>query len=377
LKLNSLQKKLLQKHRNNYRYLYNKAVGILNYREVYEVPEFIKDTEFERAPSGDYYSKFELRNLLVPEEVNCRSPWVLKSGSSIREQAVFEAHKNWKTNIDLVKAGKKRFFDLKFKSKKAPTWTFNFEYKNVSTRKDSFDKTEFKLYEESGFIKTTESFEIKKDSSIHFDGKYYYILVPEDRPVKCSKAENFFVALDPGVRKFQTCYSPGQDETINIIGKNAASKIYQLLLMIDNAVSTKNKRLETKLRLRVKNLQKELHDKTSRFLCENYNTIYIPKLTKGNDIIKKKNRKIRTKTVRNMVLLGHCKFVEKLKTKASEYSNIKVIIVTEEYTSQTCLKCHTRTKTSNELYKCKNCGFEIDRDILGSINILLKEWCLM
>ena len=78
-----------------------------------------------------------------------------------------------------------------------------------------------------------------------------------------------------------------------------------------------------------------------------------------------------------MVLLAHCAFVEKLKTKALEYTNVKVQIVTEEYTSQTCLKCHTRTKTSNEIFKCKNCCFKIDRDILGSRNILLKTWNLM
>jgi putative transposase len=377
LKLNNYQMKLLEKHRHNYRFIYNKTIGILNDREVYDIPEFIKNTIFEKTSNSNYYSKYELRNLIVPEEVNCRTPWVLKSGSHIRAQAVFEAHKNWKTNIDLVKSGTKKFFNLKFKLKKAPTWTFNVEYANITTRKDAFGKTEFKLYEESGFIKTTESFEIKKDSSIHFDGKHYYILVPEDKPVKYSKANNFFVALDPGVRKFQTCYSPGPNEHVNVIGERASTKIYELLLMIDNAISTKNKKLEIRLRNRVKNLQKELHDKTSRFLCENYNVIYVPKLTKENDIIKKKNRKLRTKTVRNMVLLAHCKFIEKLKTKASEYFNVKVVIVTEEYTSQTCLRCHLKTKTSNELFKCNHCGFEIDRDILGSINILLKKWGLM
>ena len=296
--------------------------------------------------------------------------------SSIRTKAVFEAHKNWKTNVDLVKTGARRFFNLKFKSKRDIKWTFDIEHANVKTRMDAFDNTEFSLYEESGFMKTNEKFEIQKDSSIHFDGKYYYILVPYEKILQESKADNFFVALDPGVRKFQTAYSPDGD--LNIIGRDASTKIYKLMLMIDNAISKKNKRLEIKLRRRVKNLQQELHDKTSRFLCKNYRVIYIPKLTSENDIIKKNNtRKIRTKTVRNMVLLAHCAFVEKLKTKASEYTNVKVQIVTEEYTSQTCLKCHTRTKTSNETHKCKNCHFEIDRDILGSRNILLKTWDLM
>jgi len=347
---------------------------MLNNDSKYECP--IKTTnECKKMSGSPIYSKFELRDLLVPSEVNCRTQWVLETGSSIRAKAVFEAHKNWKTNIDLIKESKRRFFNLKFKSKKDIKWTFNIEHANIKTRSDAFGKTEFSLYEESGFIKTTEQFEINKDSSIHFDGKYYYILCPYEKLVQESKADNFHVALDPGIRKFQVCYSPSGD--INIIGKAASDKIYKLLLMVDNAISNENKKLEIKLRRRILNLQKELHDKTSRFLCENYKNIYIPKLTSGNDIIKKNKRNIKTKTVRNMVLLAHCKFIEKLKTKALEYNNIEIHLVTEEYTSQTCLKCHKRTKTTNEIFKCSFCKFEIDRDILGSRNILLKAWDLM
>lgn len=359
--------------------MYNKAVGMLNENVKYDNNQLIetlaKGVKVEKASSSTFYSKLELRNLLVPMEVNCRNMWIRKTGSSILSNAVFEAHKNWKTNIDLVKSGTKRFFNLTFKSKRTPTWTFDIEHANTKTRDRAMGQTEFSLYEESGFIQTTEKFKLDKDSSIHFDGKHYYILVPFEMPVKESKAENFFVALDPGVRKFQTAYSPDGD--LNILGINASVKIYQLLLMIDSAISKGQRSLVKHLRIKVKNLQKELHDKTSRFLCENYRVIYIPKLTSENDIIKKEKRKLRTKTVRAMVLLAHCAFVEKLKTKASEYTNVKVQIVTEEYTSQTCLKCHLKTKTSNETYKCKNCKFEIDRDILGSRNILLKTWGLM
>jgi len=388
----------LERHRNNYRYLYNKAIGILkgdqicydhsailkkfqekeedatlSVKELKEL-ENLKHGEVKKASHGIGYSKFDLKSMIAPEIMSCMSSWLNNTGSSIRSQASFEAHKNWKTNIDLVKSGAKRFFDLRFKKKKEPTWTFNIEHANVKTR-DYKNKTEFSLYEESGYIKTTEQFEIKNDCKIHFDGLYYYVIVPYSKPLKESKADNFFVALDPGVRKFQVAYSP--DHQVNMIGVSASKKIYQLLLMIDNAISSKNKILETKLRIRIQNLQKELHDKTSRFLCENYRVIYIPKLTSGNDIINKKLRKIRTKTVRSMVLLAHCAFVEKLKTKALEYTNVKVQIVTEEYTSQTCPKCHTRTKTANEIFKCKSCQFKIDRDILGSRNILLKTWNLM
>ena len=75
-----------------------------------------------------------------------------------------------------------------------------------------------------------------------------------------------------------------------------------------------------------------------------------------------------------MVVLGHCKFIERLKTKAEEFTNVKIHIITEEYTSQRCLACNTFTKTNSEMFICKDCNFTIDRDILGSTNILLKNW---
>ena len=383
MKLNSLQKKILNKHSNNYRYIYNKAISILNgddkkYDHSGIIERFTSRKEYDnkkiiKSSTSNFYSKFNLRNLIVPNEVNCRNTW-LYSNSSIKSCATFEAHKNYKTNIDLIKSGNKKFFNMKYKSKKDIKWTIDVSKDNIKTQ-DYKNKTEFSLYEETGFIKTTEQFSIKHDCSIHFDGKYYYILAPYEKPKIESKAENFHTAIDPGIRKFLTCYSPDGD--INIIGQDASSKIYKLLVMIDNAISNKNKKLEVKLRRRVSNLQKELHDKTSRFLCENYLNIYIPKLTSGNDIINKNSRKIKTKTVRNMVLLAHCKFVEKLKTKALDYNNVNVHEVTEEYTSQTCPFCKNRTKTTSEIFTCKYCKFKIDRDILGSRNILLKTWNLM
>ena len=56
-----------------------------------------------------------------------------------------------------------------------------------------------------------------------------------------------------------------------------------------------------------------------------------------------------------------------LKTKACEYIDVNVEVVSETYTSQTCLNCKERTKTSSETFRCDKCNFKIDRDILGSI----------
>ena len=91
------------------------------------------------------------------------------------------------------------------------------------------------------------------------------------------------------------------------------------------------------------------------------------------DMSKKANRKICTKTVRQMSVLGHKKFLARLKTKAKE-TNTNIIIVDEINTSKTCACCGNMkdTKFTGKVYDCKKCDIKIDRDRNGSINIFKK-----
>jgi putative transposase len=368
------------------------------------------------ASHACYYSKFDLRDLTVPSPVNSSRPWILETPSAIRARAAFELHDRYKTCLENLKNKNIKFFDMKFKTKKSIRWTMNIPKENlflprsdtckchqikncqgvvleenVSQKECSTCKflplNQFKLYQESGWIKTTEPLNESitlMDSKIHFDGIHYYILIPYTKPtLKKTPNSNWFCSLDPGSRKFQTVYSPDANCVINI-GTDASTKMHQHLIHLDRVISKNSKNEKKKYKIqkikllnKIQNLQKELRNKTSRFLCDNFNNILVPKLTKNNDIINKKKRKINSKTVRKMVVLGHSKFVELLKTKADEYENVNVSVITEEFTSQTCLKCKKRTKMSGEIYKCKSCHFTCDRDTLGSINILLKNWDLM
>lgn len=374
MKYNSLQKKIFNTWEQHYRWTYNKSIGLINGRndhfvDTKSIISHLGPIE-QTASIGNHYTKFGLRDLVVNQEVNCRNPWICETGFSIRANASFEAHQAYKTNLTKIKNKTINYFSLRYKRKRSTTWTINISKQNIIQK----DSKNFFIYESTGLIKSTEPIpKIEKDCKLHFDGKHYYLIVPITVHKRTSKAKNWFCSLDPGVRKFQTLYSPDEN-TSTIIGERASTEIYKLLLKLDKSTVPSKK---IKLRNRIKNLQKELHDKTSRFLCENYNNIYIPKLSKENDIIKTKNRTIRKKTVRNMVILAHCKFVEKLKTKANEYTNVIVHVITEEYTSQSCLNCKNRTKCKTELFRCNTCGFSCDRDYMASCNILLKQWGLL
>lgn len=356
---------------NHSRYSYNKAINILNENNIRPLYNGIKPEN-----SNTFYSKTDLRNLITPVDVCSRIPWILETPKHIRESGVFEASKNLKSAISNLKNGHIKYFNLTYKRKRHLKWT-------IAIPKDSIKKYEngdLGIYEErtTNFrLRTTEKInELNHDCTIHFDGLNYYICVPENVKMKTNKKSNWFCSMDPGSRKFQTIYSPDNDN-YTIIGDRASNYLYKELLKLDKLLSNKNSKNRLKilkLRLKIENFQSELHNKSVNFLCENYRNIYIPKLTKENDIIKKENRKIHTKTVRSMVVLGHCKFVEKLKAKAELYTNVKIHVITEEYTSQLCLRCKNLTKTNQEIYICKSCNFTIDRDILGSTNILLKNW---
>lgn len=118
------------------------------------------------------------------------------------------------------------------------------------------------------------------------------------------------------------------------------------------------------------NYKNELHHQTNNFIC-NYSTLIIyPKLDSKN-LTLKCERKLRTKTARALLNLGHGKALELLKTKVMERS-CQLMIPTEAYTTQTCFKCGILNKCGvNRIYKC-SCGYSAERDLHGSQNVLLS-----
>ena len=74
-----------------------------------------------------------------------------------------------------------------------------------------------------------------------------------------------------------------------------------------------------------------------------------------------------------MVAQGHYMFKRYLKYKGMRYGT-NIFDVNEAYTSQTCSNCGCMSKTynNNRLKTCSSCKYQIDRDINGSKNILLK-----
>jgi putative transposase len=356
---------LLQTWNDHARYTYNATVWRLN-------------TDIDKQ------SKYNLRNAIVPAEMNRNKSWILETPKEIRARAVFEAFTRWKTGITQIKNKTIKFFSLKYKDKKyqdANGWSIDIQ-KNAIKLIDSRSLYIYKQKTNKEVFKLRENIDmdIQHDCKICFDGDSYYLIVPYTKLKVHKEVDNGIISLDPGVRTFLT----GIDNTKTIeLGIGSGTTIFKKMKYLDKLISKNSKKIDKrekkkvkkqikKMRIKIKNLQEELHKKTSGWLCKNYSNIVIPKFGSKN-MVKKVDRKLQTKTVRAMSVLAHGKFLERLHHKGEEYGT-NIVVIDEKYTSKTCSCCgNVKTKRfTSKVYQCEKCLLKIDRDRNGAINILKK-----
>ena len=148
------------------------------------------------------------------------------------------------------------------------------------------------------------------------------------------------VALDPGVRNFITWFS---EDACGKLGQEDFGRIQRLCQHQDNLLSRaarapskrrrNMRRAAGRMTVRIQNLINELHHKTARFLVDNFDVILLPAF-KTSGMVTRSQRRIRSKTVRNLLSLAHHRFRNFLRHKASENGRT-VLIVNEAYTSKT------------------------------------------
>ena len=125
---------------------------------------------------------------------------------------------------------------------------------------------------------------------------------------------------------------------------------------LSQKVTTSRRKAYHRILIRIKNKINECHSKLALFLCENYRVILIPEFNvKG--MIRKRDRKLRTKTVRQMCCWSHYRFRQTLLQKAECFPNVDVVVVNEAYTSKTCDECGfiNRKLGGSKVFKCPEC----------------------
>jgi putative transposase len=170
-------------------------------------------------------------------------------------------------------------------------------------------------------------------------GEYYLIVSEEVQQVKTDK-QGRLVAVDPGIRTFMTFLS---EKSFGWLGNDSNLHIQKLCFRLDKWVSKisqapsqqkrRFKKAASRLRCKIKNLVKELHHKVAQFLVDNFDVILLPTFETSKRVSKSR-RKLRNKTVRQMLTLSHYELKTFLNWKAWENSKF-VIDCNEAYTSKT------------------------------------------
>ena len=337
-------------------------------------------------------SKGALRKACINKEAIKDKGWLLETPYDIRDEAMADVLKAIQSNL----AAKRERFNLKFRSRKD-------EHQSISVLKKHWNHTRgvYSHVLNSTNLKSPE----KLPDALECDSRlirtrlgHYYLCLPME--LKVSSAENQgtagamqtscvdgIISLDPGIRTFMTGYdASGQSWEW---GKQDIERIYRLCHTADSlqarwsdkAITHKRRyslqKAARRVRLKIRNLIDDVHKKLSKWLCENYKVVLLPKFETSR-MVRRGQRKLNSKSARAMATWAHYRFRQRLLQKSHIYSGMSVIVCDEAYTSKTCGLCgELNTKLGgNKLFQCSYCGAQFDRDVNGARNILLRYMTL-
>jgi len=393
-----------------FRWTYNQCVAY--YKELNEKYENKKDVPNDEKVN---LSNFRLRFVNKDGIEKMKKGWTFQLNYDSRDGAVQDFIAAWKINEKMykeklekeenrlretgltIKQSKEQakknisMFTMKFKSKKKKLTEslyirerhYNQKKGNLSWLKNIRTKSKHKV-------------EIKYDTRIIKDsiGRYYILMLkPLDKLKEEPLIHKKVISLDPGVRSFMSGYDI--DGKVVEFGNGDMRKIFRLLYGADKLQSKIYKKQENnkqrfqhnhkrrenmkkafrKIQCKVRNLIKDAHHKISKYLVENYDVVLLPKFNVSG-MIKRGERKLRKKTVRQMCTWSHYKFRQIIESKSKRYGCF-ICPCDEYYTSKTCSQCgniNHKLKGEKE-YNCKSCKSYFDRDFNGARNILIKFLC--
>ncbi len=407
---NSDQRSYFKRLSGAYRYFYNRTISYINnYNKMTKKTFYLIDyndpkTKIELDLSKDD-PKFIMSFYFIRDTIKHNYPkWIeeLNVPSHLIDKSINEAVDNYKTCLS--KLSKYRTsFKLKNKTKKDKFQTINIESNMINEKSNSLfynlkDKTSNKFIFRN--LRTSCNFNKYSnicDSSITYNqrlNEFYLNLnfknneIPDKNILKNKR----ICSIDPGIKNFLVIYS---QNSIDKIGIGVRDKIEKICRDIDIIISKQNKKrtninnklvykytyekrrnLRKAIHRKIKyldNIKDELHNKSIKFLCDNFGKIILPPFETQKMV---SNNQIDSRTSRSLLNVSYYKFLSKLKKRCIEY-DIELIIRPEYYTSKTCTKCGNikHDLKNNDVYKCKCCGLKIERDINGARNIMLRNLC--
>lgn len=359
-------KELLEKCFGASRYLVNQAL------------EELRDGNLKIGNSG-----ITMRKLLKYQDKHLgeHNAWLKEIPYDTRDNAIRQLASNLKTALTQIKNKTITSFSMRFKSKRNPKQSCFIDKRAL--RDGVLFRSRMKKRDKIRFKEDVSRFGEHGNLTVQREKGRYYMCFPLERDVVNVTTPYQAVALDPGVRTFQTFYS--EEGVTGKLGDGTSNHL-KTIHEREDALKSKmaNEELHKRtrrnirrrcylLRTKVRDTVVDLHRRSCSWLTNNFKYIFLPSFN-VKKMIAKGDRKIGKATTRSMLSLSHYAFKERLLHMASVKGCV-VHVCNEAYTSKTCGCCGTINDSlgGNHTFDCSECGTIIDRDYNGARNIYLRN----
>lgn len=396
---------LFKRCAGTHRYFYNKAVAEINKRYHARMEEFVNHPTCLHCDNPKENGTFNCkahRKKAIPwkldikllsirqsvlksdAELSTKEKWQKDIPYDTRQLAIKDAVSSYKSATALKTKGIIQQFKLRFKKRAVPKQSFWVDHRAIKDGWRLFTqrlKNESQLIINRRHLKFIRNKKVDNDVQIMNDRGCWYLLLTFTRDhEKWGRPEYEAISLDPGIRTFQTGYSPN-----GIVMKMGERQIHQVKKLHDKidvlrSVRTKvcKKRKKKHIKSSLLKYQKKvidvvdnLHNQLASKLTNTFQHIILPPFETSKMI--QEESYLQSATKRMMGALSFYRFKCKL-TSQCKRKNRNLYIESEACTTKTCGQCgmfHHKLG-GNKTYKCSGCNYEMDRDVHGSRNIFIR-----
>lgn len=319
----------------------------------------------------------ELRSTTNPVKNTNVKLFEMKTHGDIKDASVFEAFTNYDNCKKAIKAGRIKFFKLKYRSKRKNGMSMTlskgmFKLSNGVLRFTSNQLQDKVIRMTNRSRKQLRQIVSLKDSKITKKFGKYHLRIPIDVVVQEQKSHTKVIGIDPGISTFLSCYTP--DRTVCVKQSDVCQRMNELMKKIKHLrYERRRKRIKRKLLVKLEqkkaNATNELHWKSINYLTKNYDIIFIEQFDSQGFVKGGKSKGLN----RNTNDLKHFQFRQRLLYKALARGKI-VEVVKAHNTTKTCSNCGSMKKMTlaDREYECKSCNQVLDRDFNAAKNMILK-----
>ena len=344
LKLNDKQRTLAAKHAGTARHAWNWGLALclqaLDSRE--------------KLPSA-----IDLHKRLVAE-VKSANPWYYEVSKCAPQEALRNLNKAFRSWFEKPERGKPKFKKKNIKD------SFYLE----GSIKISGDKIKIPIF---GWVRCHETLPTiqPKNVTISKRANDWYISFKHDLDSEKPVKQRQRIGVDIGINALATCSDGSVFPNLKAYRKNKRKLAHLQRSASRKQKGSKNRvKANTKvarLHRRIANIRVDALHKLTTWLAKNHSEIVIEDLNISGML---KNHRLASA----IADCGFYEFKQQLTYKTARYGATLVEVDRFYPSSQICSCCHHRQKMplSARIFKCANCGIELDRDFNSSVN--LERW---